>query len=138
MALIRWNPYREMDRFFNTLYGAENENINTCWTPAVDIYEADENFVITAALPGLAQSDITVNVENNVLTISGERHLENSETKDKYSRVEQMYGSFSRSFTLPNTVDVEKIEATMAKGVLKVTLPKSEQSKARTIEVKYH
>lgn len=138
MALIKWNPYREMDRFFNPLYGAENEDLSTSRTPAVDIYEGEDNFVITAALPGLDKNDITVNVEENILTISGERRLENNESKEKYSRIEQAYGSFSRSFTLLNSVDQNKIEATMEKGVLKVTLPKSEQTKTRTIEVKYH
>mgnify|MGYP003574701242 FL=1 len=143
MALIRWNPFGEVDTFqrqMNRLFEdyARPDNSVSGWTPRVDIFEDENQIILSAELPGLSDKDVTVNVENNVLTISGERKLENEESKDGYTRVERYYGSFNRSFSLPNTVDIEKVDAKMDKGVLTVTLPRREETKPKQIEVKVH
>jgi len=145
MALVRWNPAREMDhfqrdmnRFFSNHWGEREatENIAGNWTPAVNIFEDDDQYSVAVALPGLSQDDVTVNVENNMLTISGERELEHEEQREHYARIEQHYGSFNRSFTLPSTIDVGKIEAKMKDGVLSISLPKREETKPKSIAVK--
>jgi HSP20 family protein len=143
MALIRWNPFGEIDTFqrqMNRLFEdcARPEASVTGWTPRVDTFEDENQITVSAELPGLSDKDVTVNVENNVLTISGERAIENEENKDGYTRVERLYGSFDRSFSLPNTVDIEKVDAKMDKGVLTVTLPRREETKPKQIEVKVH
>ena len=143
MALIRWNPFGEVDTFqrqMNRLFEdyARPDNSVSGWTPRVDIFEDENQIILSAELPGLSDKDVTVNVENNVLTISGERALENEEKKDGYTRVERYYGSFNRSFSLPNTVDIEKVDAKMDKGVLTVSLPRREDTKPKQIEVKVH
>lgn len=139
MALVRWNPFgdlenihRAMDRYFEGS-GFEGE---AHWTPRVDIFEDDKAYNISVELPGMDQKDVHVNLENKVLSISGERKLEQEKKKDGYARVERFYGSFSRSFYLPDGVDQEKIEAKMDKGVLHVALPKSDEVKPKQIEVK--
>jgi len=145
MALVRWNPNREMtnwqrewNRMLGDFLGDTTDSVTGNWAPQVDIYEDENHVVVSAALPGMAQEDISVNIENNTLTISGERKFANEEKKDRFTRVEQFYGNFTRSFALPNTIDQEKIEATMDKGILSVTLPKREETKPRSIKVKVH
>lgn len=147
MTLVRWNPRREMDTFqreVSRLFGGPNardigaEGLGNCWTPAVDIFEDDDNYMISMALPGLDQSEIKVHVENNTLTISGERKLAHEDKRENYARVEQVYGEFERAFKLPGTIDTGTIEAKMDKGVLNVTLPKREETKPKAIEVKVH
>ena len=144
MAIMRWNPWKELDdnvrtfdQFFNTFYPTrrqEEVDLNA-WSPRVDIYEDKEGYTLTADLPGLSQEEVKVNVENNILSIHGERKLEKEETKEGYTRLERTYGAFHRSFTLPNTVDLEKINAKMEKGVLKIELPRKEETKPKQIEV---
>jgi HSP20 family protein len=141
MNIIRWNPFHEfagLNRIFdeNLFWPGRDEFLGGAWTPQVDIFEDDNQIKVTVALPGLDQKEVKVNVENNMLTISGERRLEHEDKKDKYSRVEQFYGSFSRSFTLPHTVDGAKADATMEKGVLTIVLPQREEAKPKMIEVK--
>jgi HSP20 family protein len=146
MTLIRWSPLREVDSFqremnrlFSDFWGGrseEGEPISGAWTPAVDIYEDQDHYTVSVALPGLTQKDIKVNIENNVLSISGERQLEKEDKRENYARIEQLYGSFNRTFTLPNTIDTHRVEAKMDKGVLTVTLPRREEAKPRAIEVK--
>jgi HSP20 family protein len=102
----------------------------------VDIYEGQEEILLSAELPGLKREDVRVDVEDRLLTISGERRLENEDRQDDYTRIERVYGQFSRSFNLPSTVDVDRISAQMEDGVLKVHMPKREESKPRQIEVK--
>lgn len=147
MTLIRWNPRRElstfqnqMNRLFDDFWGehspATSDAISGNWTPSVDVLEEKDLYKIAVALPGMDQKDIKVGIENNTLNISGERRFENEEKRDKYTRVEQFYGSFNRSFTLPNTIDVGKVEAAMDKGVLHITLPKREESKPKQVEIK--
>jgi HSP20 family protein len=146
MSLVRWNPFtelervqREMNRLFNDTTGglAKNESASLSrWTPAVDIFEAEDEIRLTAELPGMRRDDVRVDVEDRLLTISGERRLENEDKQDDYTRIERVYGQFSRSFNLPSTVDVDKISAEMEDGVLRVHMPKREESKPRQIEVK--
>jgi HSP20 family protein len=144
MATMKWNPHHEIDAFqreMNRLFTArrgENDSDALCgnWTPAVNILEEDESYAVQVALPGLDEKDINVNIENNTLTVSGERKLENEEKRESYTRIEQLYGTFVRSFSLPNTIDTNGVDATMSKGVLTVTLPKREETKPKSIQVK--
>src|ERR1700735_251149 len=105
------------------------------WAPAVDIYETEGELVVKADLPDLDEKDIDVRIENNVLTIRGERKFEKSVNQDNYLRVERTYGAFSRSFSLPNTIDSEQIHAEYRNGVLSVRMPKREESKPKQIKV---
>ena len=105
------------------------------WLPTVDIYESDDAFIATADLPGLSKKDIDVSIEDNVLTVSGERKFEKSDDEGTFRRVERSYGTFRRSFALPRSVDTAKVEAKFKDGVLTLTLPKSEVAKSRKITV---
>jgi HSP20 family protein len=144
MTLIRYNPQGltpwfdfDLDRFFSAPFGFTGREARS-WSPAVDVYEDDKKIVLKADLPDVEEKDIDIQVADGLLTIKGERHLE-SETKDKnFHRVERSYGTFSRSFGLPEGVDADKISASYKKGVLEVTVPKSEEKKpdARKIVVK--
>ncbi len=116
-------------------YVPDGEAGRRTWLPAVDIYENDESFVATADLPGLRKDDIDVSIEDNVLTVSGERKFEKSEDDGTFRRVERAYGTFRRSFALPRGVDSAKVEARFEDGVLTLTLPKSEVAKSRKITV---
>jgi len=151
MAIMRWNPLRELEnlnrevsRLFNDynmpFTGTEpsTDFLTGTWTPRVDIYEDENKIVVSTALPGMDQKDIKVNIDKNMLTISGARKLRNEDKKDNYTRIEQFYGSFTRSFTLPGTVNQEGVNAKMEHGVLEITLPKKEEAKPKMIEVKVH
>jgi HSP20 family protein len=105
------------------------------WNPSVDIFEDKENLVLEAELPGLKRDDFELSFENNVLTLRGERKLEKKTEGDNYHRVERAYGSFTRSFTLPQTVTADGAKAEFKDGVLRVTLPNREETKARKIEI---
>jgi len=143
MAIIRYNPIREMmglsdrlNRMFEEMSGFNADNqITGSWTPAVDVYESENAIEIKADLPGMTEKDIDVSVENNTLTIKGERQFENEEKRENYHRVERQYGSFYRSFQLPNTVDVTKIHANFKNGILELALPKREETKPRKISI---
>jgi HSP20 family protein len=147
MAIIRWEPFRELlttqDRFnqlFNqTLsqaFGSEGQELGSrTWAPAVDIYENDHNLVINAELPGVDPKDVEVRVENNTLFIRGERKFEKSTNEGNYHRVERSYGSFSRSFTLPSTVSAENAQAEYKDGILTLKLAKREEAKPKTIKI---
>jgi HSP20 family protein len=115
--------------------GQAQDSAITTWAPAVDIYETPNELVVKADLPDVEEKDIDIRVENNLLTIRGERKFENSVSEDHYLRVERTYGSFSRSFSLPNTVNPETIHAEYKNGVLTVNLPKREESKPRQVKV---
>jgi HSP20 family protein len=143
-TVTRWEPYRglstlheQVNRLFNdtVLRGQGEESSLTTWAPAADIYETTNELVVKADLPDVNEKDIDVRVENNVLTIRGERKFEKSVNEENYLRVERTYGAFSRSFSLPNTVNTEAIHATYKNGVLTVTLPKREESKPRQVKV---
>jgi HSP20 family protein len=135
--LAYWDPFAEMsrihDRFFTRNNGVDRDSD---WKPAVDIYEDKAGIHVRADLAGVKPEDIKVNVENNVLTVSGERKLENEEKRDAYHRVERFYGSFSRSFALTDEVDAEDIDAKYDNGVLTVSLKKRPTAKRREIAVK--
>ena len=149
MAIVRWEPFRDlvsiqgrMNRLFDEAFrgatrpsGDEEEWSLGSWAPAVDIFEQDGNIVLKAELPGVDPKDVDVRVENNVLTLRGERKLDNEVQKESYHRVERAYGSFSRSFTLPNVVDTEKIKADFKDGMLKLVLPKKEEAKPKQISI---
>src|SRR5688572_14901803 len=145
MSIIRYDPFRdlrtlqeEVNRLFSTnlTRGFGEEGIGRgAWNPSVDIYENKDQIVLEAELPGMKQEDFELTVENNVITLRGERQLEKKEESDNYHRVERSYGSFTRSFTLPQTVSAEGATAEYTNGVLRVTLPKREETKARRIQI---
>ncbi|HEX8476536.1 MAG TPA: Hsp20/alpha crystallin family protein [Pyrinomonadaceae bacterium] len=145
MSITRYNPFHdlrtlqdEVNRLFSTnlprSFGDEGI-ARGAWTPSVDIYENKDQIVLEAELPGMKREDFELSVENNVLTLRGERRFEKREEQDNYHRVERAYGSFTRSFTLPQTVSGEGAAAEYKNGVLRVTLPKREEVKARRIEI---
>ncbi len=126
----------QFNRLFNESFRNQaEESALTTWAPAVDIYETANELVVKADLPDVNEKDIDVRVENNLLTIRGERKFEKSVSEENYLRVERTYGAFSRSFSLPNTVNAETIGAEYKSGVLTVTLPKREESKPRQVKV---
>ena len=146
MALVRWEPVRElnslqneMNRLFSTFFdtpapgngGASGRR----WIPAMDLVETADHYVLTADLPGLGQEDINLEFEGDVLTLSGERKSEQSERKDGYYRIERATGAFSRSLTLPEGVDPDAVKATFDKGVLEVRIPKPEQRKPKKVSI---
>jgi len=142
MNLQVWDPFREMeallDRYSRSARkpsAGETKDIETGdWMPSVDIAETDGEFVVRTELPGVNKDDVTVHIDNGILTIKGEKKLE---TKDKKRhRIECAYGSFVRSFTLPQDVDVEKVGAEYRNGILSLTIPKLEKAKPKQIEVK--
>ena len=126
----------QFNRFFNEAFRNQSEeSALTTWAPSVDIYETPNELVVKADLPDVNEKDIDVRVENNLLTIRGERKFEKSVSEDNYLRVERTYGAFSRSFSLPNAVNPESIRAEYKNGVLTVNLPKREESKPRQVKV---
>jgi len=142
---VRWEPVRElntlqseMNRLFNTFFdtpaGGNGGGLRR-WMPAMDLVETDEHFVLRADLPGLAEGDVSIEVEDNVLTVSGERKAEHETTKEGYHRVERAFGSFSRSLTLPDGVDADAVTASFDRGVLEIRIPKPEQRKPRKISI---
>ena len=145
MSITRYDPFRdlrslqeEVNRLFSTnlTRGFGEEGIGRgAWNPSVDIYENKDQIVLEAELPGMNRDEFDLTVENNVITLRGERHFEKKDDSDNYHRVERSYGSFTRSFTLPQTVSADGATAEYRNGVLRVTLPKREETKARRIEV---
>jgi len=149
MKMIRWQPTHHrgtwnngMDRFFNEFMGRslghEGDETPACgsWSPAVNILEKETEIVITADLPGLKAEDVEVTVDKSVLTVKGERTLEEVAEGETYHRVERSYGCFERSFSIPESVDAKKIEARFANGEMTVNLPKRAESKPRSVKVK--
>jgi HSP20 family protein len=130
------NLQNQFNRLFNESFRNQaEESALTTWAPAVDIYETPNELVVKADLPDVNEKEIDVRVENNLLTIRGERNFEKSVSEENYLRVERTYGAFSRSFSLPNTVNAEAIGAEYKNGVLTVSLPKREESKPRQVKV---
>ena len=143
-VLTRFYPYRELntlqDRvnrlFHESFSGGRDESLATSsFAPAVDVYEDEHNVTLKIEVPGIDEKDIDVRVENNTLTVHGERKFEKEEKEENYHRVERQYGSFSRTFTLPNTVDTESVSADYEKGVLKIKLAKKAEAKPKQIKV---
>jgi HSP20 family protein len=145
MSMVRFDPFRDlailqdrMNRLFNEAHSPRQSDdlmSRGTWTPAVDIYEVDGALVLKAELPDMRREDIDVSVENNTLTIRGERKLDHEIKQESFHRIERAYGSFVRSFSLPHTVDATKIGAEYKNGVLSVKLPVREDAKPRTINI---
>ena len=145
MSITRYDPFRELrllqdevNRLFssNLSRSFDDEGLmRGAWTPSVDIYENKDHIVLEAELPGMNREDFELTIENNVLTLRGERRFEKKDETDNYHRVERAYGGFTRSFTLPQTVSSENATAEYKNGVLRVTLQKREEVKARRIQI---
>lgn len=146
MALVRWEPFKDllsihdrMNRLFeDTFYrgkGLEEELTKGTWTPSVDIFETQENIVLKAELPGLEQKDISIEVRDNTLTLRGEKKFEKEVKEENYHRIERSYGTFQRIFTLPDTVQQDKVKAKFKDGVLEINMPKLEKAKSKLIKV---
>ena len=142
-TLARWEPYRgvttlqdQINRLFNDVFTRKGEESSlTAWAPSVDIYETEHELVVKADLPEVDPKDLDIRVENNILTIRGERKFEKKVNEENYLRVERAYGSFARSFTLANTVNSEAIKADYQNGVLTLSIPKREEAKPKQIKV---
>lgn len=146
MNLVRWSPLKEMtamqnriNRMFNEPFwpvGRLDEDTGMgMWSPAVDLYEKDDHFVIKAELPGVDKKDISIDLKDRVLTLSGERSFENEVQEENYYRKERSYGKFQRAFTLPADVDSDKIKAEFKDGLLKIEVPKPEQQKPKQVTI---
>ena len=151
MAIVRWEPFRNlaglqdrMNRLFDDSFrgmglphteGEEDWALGGTWAPAVDIYEQEGDIVLKAELPGIDPKNVDIRIENNVLTLRGERKVDQQVKRESYHRVERAYGAFTRSFTLPAVVDQERIKADYRDGVLSVTLPKREEAKPKQINI---
>jgi len=144
LTITRRDPFRgltalqdQVNRLFEDSFFRNTgaDSAITTWAPAVDIHETEQELVMRADLPGIDEKDLDVRVENNMLTVRGERKFEKNVSEDNYLRVERSFGTFSRSFSLPNTVNTEAIKAEYKHGVLTVTLPKREESKPRQVKI---
>ena len=147
MALIRWEPVaelntiqNEMNRLFNTFFdpsaptGRANGTTRR-WLPPMDLVETPDHYVLRADLPGLSDGDVNVQLEDNVLTISGQRKAEHEDQQEGYYRLERAFGAFSRSLTLPDGVDPDGVQAQFDRGVLEIRIPKPEQKKPKTVQI---
>jgi HSP20 family protein len=143
MTLVRFDPFRDLSQLQNRVNrlftdsratGLEEDAFQN-WAPAVDIFERGDNLILSAELPGVRREELDLKVEGNVLTLRGERLRDKTVQEEQYHRVERSYGTFSRSFTLPSTVDSSRIEARFKDGILEVVLPKAEDAKPKKIDV---
>lgn len=142
MNVVRWDPFRDLVTLSDRLNRALSDSTGTssstsygAWSPPVDIFERADGLVIRAEIPGVSKDDIDVRIENNVLTLHGERRREEGFDETAAHRLERVYGSFTRSFSLPTTVDAAKISASYRDGVLEIVLPKAEEAKPKRIQV---
>src|ERR687889_1790527 len=146
MAIVRWEPLREfstlqneMNRLFNTVFDTPapggNGGALRRWLPPMDLIETEDHYVLRADLPGLGEEDVNIEVEDRVLTVSGERKAEHEASKEGYHRVERAFGAFSRSLTLPEGINPDAVAATFDRGVLEVRIPKPEERKPRKIAI---
>ncbi len=146
MALIRWDPFREMSALqerMNRLMSdyrtraplGEEEMAQGSWIPPVDIYETKDSIVLNIELPGVTKEDMNLEVKDNTLTIRGEKKLEKDVKEDSFHRMERTYGSFMRAFTLPSTVQQDKVKAKFKDGILEIQIPKAEEAKPKQIKV---
>jgi HSP20 family protein len=148
MAIIRWDPFRElavvqdrMNRLFEDAWGGrtrrpDEDFVSGSWMPSVDVRETKDALELNIEVPGIEPKDVTVGVENGVLTIKGSRNFEKASEGETYHRIERAYGTFERSFTLPSNVDTERIQARYRHGVLELTVPKREEAKPKSISIK--
>jgi HSP20 family protein len=143
MALIRWDPVRELDslqsdmnRLFDRFFeGRPANGTSRRWIPAMDLLETEDHLVLRGDLPGLTEDDIDIEIKDNVLTVSGERKADKEEKGEGYYRVERAFGGFSRSLTLPQGVAADKVEANFDKGVLEVRIPKPAEAKPTRVQI---
>lgn len=147
MALLRWEPVaelntlqNEMNRLFNTFFDqpsptGRDVGMSRRWVPAMDLVETSEHYVLRADLPGLSDGDVNVQLQDNVLTISGERKPEHDDQQEGYYRLERAFGAFSRALTLPDGVDPDTVQGHFDRGVLEIKIPKPEQKKPRQVQI---
>ena len=146
MYLKKWDPFRDlisiqerMNQLFDETFSSRKEGIEEFskgnWSPPVDIYETGSNVVLKAEIPGMSQEDIEIKIEDNTLILKGERKLEKASHEETYYRVERSYGTFMRSFTLPNSVDQDQVSATYDSGIFKIVMPKKDEDKPKSIKV---
>jgi HSP20 family protein len=146
MAITRWDPFKDlislrdkMNKLFedsmSRSQAIDHDFSAGAWRPSVDIYETADRMVLVADLPGINQDAIELKIENNILTIRGEREMDKEIKREDFHRIERAYGSFSRNFTLPASIDVEKIKAEHNNGILQVILPKKEETQAKKIKI---
>ena len=145
MAIVKWEPFRdllttqrEFDRLMREAFSpvfSETEVSTRSWAPPVDIYETENDIVLKAELPGIDPKDVEVRVEDNTLYLKGERKYEKEVKEQNYHRVERSYGSFARSFSLPNSINADKVKAEYKDGLLTLTMPKREEAKPKTIKI---
>ena len=143
MRITRWTPYSDFNTLQSTLnrvfqdFNRGNDELLTSGTfvPPVDIYEDEQGITLKMEVPGVAQENLNINLENNTLTVSGERKFEKNEKEENFHRIERRYGSFTRSFTLPNTVDAEKVNAGYENGILSIQLAKKAEAKPKQIKI---
>jgi|SRR6266404_2460964 len=141
--ITRWDPFRDINQLQGSLnrlfqdYNRGSDELTTSgsFVPAVDVYDDEHNLVLKMEVPGVDQKDIDIRLENNTLTVRGERNFEKEEKEENFHRIERRYGTFSRSFTLPNSVDTEKVNANYENGVLKIALAKRAEAKPKQIKV---
>ena len=142
MNVVTWDPFRDINQIFgryaaNTRDSEKNIRTNE-WLPLVDIYEAGDKFMVRTELPGVEKDAVSVSVDDHVLTIKGQKQFVEAKEGEKWKRVETSYGEFSRSFTLPEEIDVDSISAAYKNGVLELSIPKVEPRQAKMIDVKIH
>jgi HSP20 family protein len=134
-----WNAFEAFNRAFAPLFSGdaadENETVARAWAPRVDILENEASYQVTAELPGVNKDDVEITVENNLLTLKGERKFEKDVNKEQYHRIERAYGSFARSFTLPNRVSQDQVQAKFDNGLLTITIPKAAEARPKKIEI---
>ncbi|MFI5322354.1 MAG: Hsp20/alpha crystallin family protein [Thermodesulfobacteriota bacterium] len=135
MRVQVWEPFRSFRPFYKDFDNANTSAINGTWHPSVDVYEKENGYVLKAELPGVNKEDIKLDITNKTLTLKGEKKFEEKNEKENYVRIERSYGSFTRTFALPDKVETENIKATYKEGVLEITLPKKEEAKPKEIKV---
>jgi HSP20 family protein len=145
MNIIRWDPFRDlatlrerMNRLFEEAYtsrGEEKDMVASAWNPSVDIYEKENAIVLKAEVPGIDENDVEIKIEDNTITLKGDRKFEKETKEENYHRIERSYGSFYRSFTLPRNIDQDKIKAESENGILKITMPKKAELKPKKVKI---
>ena len=143
MNVVAWDPFRDINQLFNRRYSGyspdtRNEAKTNEWLPLVDIFEADDKYMVRTELPGVDKDAVSVSINENVLTIKGTKQFTEAKDGEQWKRVETQYGEFTRSFTLPDEIDVDQVSAAYKNGVLELSIPKVEPKKAKMIDVKIH
>lgn len=142
MTIVRWSPMRdilniqeEMNRIFNNFARPSEGQRGVLWSPQVDIYESDDGITVELEIPGMSKDDVNIRIQDNVLTLKGEKKQDEDTKGKNFHRVERSYGTFERSFSLPSSIQTDRVRATTKDGVLTITLPKAEEAKPREIAI---